>query len=27
MLNRIQNGKTIFFQDYADTAQVVATIQ
>lgn len=27
MLNRIQNGKTIFFQDYTDTAQMVATMQ
>lgn len=27
MINRIQNGKTIFFQDYTDTAQMVATMQ
>lgn len=27
MLNRIKNGKTIFFQDYVDSAQVVAALQ
>ncbi len=27
MLNRFQNDKTIYFQDYVDTAQVVAAMQ
>jgi len=27
MLNRFKNGKTIYFQDYVDTAQVVAALQ